>query len=89
MEFGQGERKFEFRPFRFCLKIDLVSHPTRAEGWLYIYIHGKMVNFGESDKMSGKVDKSNTYNGFSSNILFFIQGRTYWIKNKILLLNPL
>ena len=37
-----------------------------------------MVNFGESDKMrkiSGKVDKSNTYNGFSGNISFFIHGR--------------
>ena len=27
-------------------------------------------------KINGKVDKSNTYNGFSSNISFFIQGRT-------------
>ena len=27
-------------------------------------------------KISGKVDKSNTYNGFISNISFFIQGRT-------------
>ena len=38
-----------------------------------------MVDFGESDKMikiNGKVDKSNSYNGFSSNISFFIQGRT-------------
>ena len=38
-----------------------------------------MVDFSESDKMneiSGKVDKSNTYNRFSSNISFFIQGRT-------------
>ena len=38
-----------------------------------------MVDFGESDKMikiRGKVDKLNTYNRFSSNILFFIQGRT-------------
>ena len=35
---------------------------------LYIYIYGDMVDFGESDKMikiSGKVDKPNTYNGFS------------------------
>ena len=34
-----------------------------------------MIDFGESDKMikiSGKVDKSDTYNGFS-NILFFIR----------------
>ena len=38
-----------------------------------------MVYSGESDKMikiSGKADKSNTYNGFSGNISFFIQGRT-------------
>ena len=35
-----------------------------------------MVDFGKSDKMikiRGKVDKSNTYNGFSSNISIFIQ----------------
>ena len=41
--------------------------------------YGEMVDFGESDKMikiRGKADKSNTYNGFSSNISFFIQGRT-------------
>ena len=34
-----------------------------------------MVDFGESDKMikiSGKVDNSNTYNGFCANILSFI-----------------
>ena len=38
-----------------------------------------MVNFGKSDeiiKISGKVDKPKTYNRFSSNISFFIQGRT-------------
>ena len=38
-----------------------------------------MVDFGKSDKMikfSGIVDKPNTYNGFGSNISFFIQGRT-------------
>ena len=38
-----------------------------------------MVDFCESDKIikiSGKVDKSNTYKGFSGNISFFIQGRT-------------
>ena len=38
-----------------------------------------MVDFGKSDKMiklSGKVTESNTYNGFSSNISFFIQWRT-------------
>ena len=34
--------------------------------------------FGESNDIvaiSGKVDKSNTYNGVSRNISFFIQGR--------------
>ena len=44
-----------------------------------IYIHGEMVHFVESDtaiKISGKVDKSNTFNRFSRNILFFI----YWRK---------
>ena len=38
-------------------------------------MYGKMVDFGEFDKMmkiSEKVDKLNTYNGFSSNILFFL-----------------
>ena len=39
----------------------------------------KMVDFGESDKrikISGKMNKSNTYNGISLNISFFIHGRT-------------
>ena len=34
--------------------------------------------FGKSNKrikISGKVDKSNTYNGFNGNILFFINRR--------------
>ena len=47
--------------------------------YIYIYIYRESVDFGESDKIvkiSGKVDKSNTYNVFSSNISFFIQGRT-------------
>ena len=38
-----------------------------------------MVDIGESYKMiriSGKVNKSNTYNRFCSNISFFIHGRT-------------
>ena len=37
-----------------------------------------MVDFSISDKMtkiSGKVDKPNSYNRFSSDILFFTQGR--------------
>ena len=37
------------------------------------------VDFGESDKMikiSGKVGKSDTYNGLSGNILFFVYRRT-------------
>ena len=36
-----------------------------------------MVDFGKSDKMikiSWKVDKSNSYEGFNYNISFFIQG---------------
>ena len=44
----------------------------------YIYICGELVDFGQSEKMikiSGHVDKSNTYNGFSSKIYFLIQGR--------------
>ena len=35
-----------------------------------------MIDFGKSEQMikiSGKVDKSNTYDGFSCNITFFIQ----------------
>ena len=47
-----------------------------------------MGDFGKSDKMikiNGKVDKSNTHNGFSSDISFFIQGRA----SSDLLLNPL
>ena len=55
-----------------------------------------MVDFGESDKLmkiSGKVDKSNTYNGFCSNISFFIHIESEevlpWIKNEMLLLNLL
>ena len=38
--------------------------------------YGEMVDFVESDKMikvSGKVDKSNTYTRFNGKILFFIQ----------------
>ena len=31
-----------------------------------------MVDFDKKIKLSGKVDKPNTYNGFNSNILFFI-----------------
>ena len=47
--------------------------------YIYIYIYGEIVDFGESDKIIktiGKVDKSSTYNGISSNISFFIQERT-------------
>ena len=46
---------------------------------IYIYIYGERVDFSRYDnmiKISGKVDKSNTYNGFSCIISFFIQGRT-------------
>ena len=47
--------------------------------YIYIYIYIEMVDFGTSDKMikvSEKVDKSNTYNGFSVNSSFFINRRT-------------
>ena len=30
--------------------------------YIYICIYGEMIDFGESDKISGKVNKSNTYN---------------------------
>ena len=44
---------------------------------VYVLLNGEMVNCSESDKMmkiSGKVDKSDTYKGFnSSDISFFIQ----------------
>ena len=42
---------------------------------IYIYIYNEMEDFGESDKMIkiiGKMDKSDTYKRFSSNISFFI-----------------
>ena len=45
-----------------------------------------MVYFGESNrkiKINGKIDKTNTYNGFSSNISFFTLGRTSSDKKKI------
>ena len=47
--------------------------------YIYIYIYREREREGrfwwiwQDDKISGKVDKSNTYNGFSSNISFFIQ----------------
>ena len=47
--------------------------------YIYIHIYGKMEDFGKSDKMikvSVEVNKSNTYNGFSCNISFFISRRT-------------
>ena len=46
---------------------------------LSVYIYGEMVDFGKSDEMikiSGKMNKSNTYKEFSCNISFFIQRRT-------------
>ena len=54
-----------------------------------------MVDFGEFNEMikiSGKIDKSDTYNRFRRNISFFIQDLVwinYLIKNEILLLNLL
>ena len=44
--------------------------------YIYIYIYSRMVDVGESDKMmkiSGKMDKSDTYKQFSSDISFSIQ----------------
>ena len=44
--------------------------------YIPIYICGEMAYCNESDKMikrSGKIDKSDTYKGFSSDISFFIQ----------------
>ena len=49
-----------------------------------------MVGFGEFDKMikrNGKVNKSNTYNGFSGNIS--LSDVLLLIKNEILSPNPL
>ena len=52
-----------------------------------------MVDFGKSDKMvkikSRKVDKSNTYNEFSNNISFFIQGslKKFFLPRKQRLIN--
>ena len=45
----------------------------------YLMSLGEMVDFVESDKLikiRAKVYKSNTYDGFSNNISFFIQRRT-------------
>ena len=42
-----------------------------------MYVCGEIVDSGEGDKMkkiNGKVDKSNIYNRFCSNIPFFIHG---------------
>ena len=36
---------------------------------IYIYIYGEMVDFDKRIRISGKLNKSNTYNGLSSNIL--------------------
>ena len=38
--------------------------------YIYIYIYIYIL------EISGKVNEPNTFNGFSSDILFFIQGRT-------------
>ena len=43
---------------------------------LPLHMCGEMVDFGVSDKMkeiSVNMDKSDTYNEFSSNVTFFIQ----------------
>ena len=47
---------------------------------VYTFINEEMIDDGTSEKMTKirrKVDKSNTYNGFRSNISFFIHGRTF------------
>ena len=62
------------------LDIDLsVCLSVSLSLYIYIYIYGEMVDLGEFDKImkiSGKVDKSNTYNEFSSNFSSFFQWRT-------------
>ena len=53
---------------------------ARHDIYIYIYIFGEIIGFGEFDKMiktSELVVKSNTYNGFRSNISFFIQGKNF------------
>ena len=50
-------------------------HTTSA----HIHTYGETIDFGKLDKMiqiSEKLDRPNTYNGFSHNISFFIPGRT-------------
>ena len=47
--------------------------------YIYTFINGEMIDFGTSEKMAkirGKVDKSNTYDGFSNDISSFIHGKT-------------
>ena len=62
--------------------IDTLFHTyahTHTHTHTHIYIYGEIVDFGESDKMikiSGRVDKSSTYNGFCGNISFFTNRRT-------------
>ena len=69
--------------------VNLFNDP-RIYIYIYIYIHtfictlthkhyGEIVGFCGPDKMiklSGKVNESNTYNGFSGNISFFMHKRT-------------
>ena len=60
----------------------LILKYTHMQKYIYIYIYGEMIDFGESDKMikiSEKVDKSNICNGFSGNISFFICRRKVYI----------
>ena len=62
--------------FSFFLSLSLIYIYIHICVCVCVYIYGEMVDFGKSDKMikiSGKVDKPNTYNGFRSNISFFIQ----------------
>ena len=62
--------------FKWNEECDLLNTEKKS---IVFYFYAEMVDFGESDKMikiSGKVDKSNTYYEFTRNISFFIQGRT-------------
>ena len=64
--------------------LEYLLHEDKLYIYIYIWRNVEMVDFGESDKMikiNGKVDQPNTYNGFSSNISFFIQGRTSFKNN--------
>ena len=71
--------RIESFPQSADLAYDNIRIHTHTHTYIYIYIYGEILDFCESDKMikiSRKVDKSNTYNGFSGNISFFIHIKT-------------